>query len=225
MTTTIRLAIAGAAILPLAIGLQVPEPRHETRREFRSWVPAAIEFYVVERLPALPKYRVKSFRETNANSPEMAGRFNGLAAQELPCGEYNYVLTPDGPTPGPLGSFDLYGRLLLCGSFPYWVTLQAPVGYVGDGAYFPISGRVAPMPAADSDPVWIRFQHVVDAAQIFQMKLGADGTFWIPTQPLTGNVLVMVCHGQDVLFHEVVHFSASVPDHPLEIRLPKTPPR
>lgn len=183
-----------------------------------------IEFYVVGRLHAAPKYRVQSFRRVGLDSPEIASRFRGLAAQHLDSGEYHYVLTPENAPVGQEHDFDLFGMVSVYGPNSYWITLQTPIGTYAEGAIFMLSGRVLPQPDSGKDPVWIRFQQAVDHAQVVQAKLAADGVFRIPTHlPFTGSVIVTVCRGADVLFLDVVHFAGGQPEHPLEFHLRKNP--
>jgi hypothetical protein len=187
---------------------------------FKPWENRTqVEFYIAGRIQPLPKYRVRSFRLAGKNSPELAGRFRGLAAQDLENGDYEYALEPEVAPPGPTGAFTLVGKVQLYGPFPYWITLQMPTGSVADGAYFMITGRVLLTPAGDKDPVWIRFEHAVDHSQAVQAKLGSDGNFRIPYGPLTGSVVVTVCRGEEVVFLDVVHFTGGHPDRPLEFRL------
>lgn len=203
-------------VLALVAACQAPH----AQEVFKVWENRTqVEFYVAGRLQPAPKYRVRSFRRAGKNSPELAGRFRGLAAQDLENGEYEYVLEPEVAPPGPPNMFDLMGKVQLYGPFPYWITLQMPTGSLADPDLVWITGRVLPPPATKMGPVWIRFQHAVDHSQVVQVKLVGDGTFRIPYGPLTGSVVVTVCRGGDVLFLDVVHFTGGRPDRPLELRL------
>ena len=177
-----------------------------------------VEFYIAGYRQPQPRYRVRHFRRVGANSSELAGSFQGLAARDLEPGEYEYALEPEIPPAGPPGSFSLTGKVQLYGSFPHWITLQMPNGVLADMKIGWISGRVLPAPAAKENPIWIRFQHLVDHSQFFQTKLGADGNFRIPNPSFDGNVVITVCRGDAVLIVEVAHFTAGHPDHPLELR-------
>ena len=219
MKIEMRLA-SPLAVLALVAASQAPH----AQEVFKAWEDRTqVEFYIAGRLQPPPRYRVKSFRRVGKDAPELAGRFHGLAAQNLENGEYEYALEPETAPPGPPGVFTLVGKVQLHGPFPYWITLQMPTGSLADGAYFMITGRVVPPPAAEKEPVWLRFQHAVDHSQVVQMKLVGDGTFRIPFGPLTGSVVVTVCRGADVLFLDVVHFSGGRPDRPLDLRLRTDP--
>jgi hypothetical protein len=99
-----------------------------------------------------------------------------------------------------------------------------PTGSLADGAYFMLEGRVLPAPTG-KEPVWIRFQQAVEHSQFTQVKLGSEGTFRIPHPLLSGSMVVTVCRGNDVLFLDVVHFTAGKPDRPPEFRLKSAPLR
>jgi len=202
----------------LALAATCQAPRAQTPFKYGD-DRTQVEFYVAGRLQPAPKYRVRSFRLTGQNSPQLAGRFHGLAAQNLENGDYEYALEPEVAPPGPPGAFTLVGKVQLYGPFPFWITVQMPTGSFADPSLVLVTGRVLNVPAAAKDPVWIRFQHVVDHSQMVQVKLGSDGAFRIPYGPLTGSVVVTVCRGEDVLFLDVVHFTAGHPDRPLEFRL------
>ena len=184
-----------------------------------------VEFYVARRFQPAPKYRVKSFRLVGKNSPELAARFRGLAAQDLESGEYEYVLAPEIEPAGPRGAFVILGRASLYGPYAYWITLQTPTGSSVDGTNMsPLSGRVIGASNGRSEPLWIRFQHAVDQSQIVQAKLGGDGIFEIPNSiPFTGSVIVTVCSGAGVLFLDLVHFTGGKPEHPMDFRLRANP--
>src|SRR6266700_4005294 len=70
-----------------------------------------VEFYVGGNLRPAPKYRVRRFREVGNDTSELAGRFHGLAAQDLEQGEYQYALEPELAPPGPAGSYTLIGKV------------------------------------------------------------------------------------------------------------------
>ena len=214
-----------ASVLPwiLLIGFAVETPGAQEMVRKTEDGPR-VEFYVAGRFRPASKYRVKSFRLVGKNSPELAASFHGLAAEGLNSGEYHYILTPENPPQGQIGDLDLLGRVSLYGPYSYWITLQMPVGTYAEGAMFPLTGRVLPPPGEGREPIWIRFQHVVAHTQVVQAKLAGDGIFQIPNSiPFTGSVVVTVCRGADVLFLDVVHFSGGQPEHPLELRLRKSP--
>jgi hypothetical protein len=217
-----RLTTPILSIVAIGFALQTPGGAQETAKRREDG--ARIEFYVVGRLQPALRYRVKSFRLVGQNSPELAARFNDLAAQGLDSGEYQYYLTPEKPPIGQRSDFDLSGRVQLYGAQSRLITLQMPTGSYIDGAIFMLNGRVLPPPDGGKDPVWIRFQHAVDHAQVVQAKLNVDGTFRIPTGLwFTGSVIVTVCRGGDVLFLDVVHFAGGQPERPLEFRLRENP--
>ena len=187
----------------------------EVRKAHRT----EIEFYIAGRLQPPPKYRVRSFRRIGTTGVELARDFHGLVAQDLEQGEYEYALEPEITPAGPPGSFTLTGKVQLYGSFPHWITLQMPTGVIADVDLNWINGRVLMASVTRQGSLWIRSQHAVDHSQFFQMKLDNDGAFRIPDPAFDGSVVVTVCRGSDVVFVDVVHFTAGRPDRPLEFRL------
>jgi len=211
MRLSMRLAATIAAFLVICGGVAYRQAHGQAVR-------TSVEFYVAGRGQAPRKYRVRRFRLMGERSPELAGQFDGLAAQGLEEGEYQYALEPEAPPPGPPGSLTLTGSVQLYGPLPHWITLQMPTGVVADTAPGWIGGRVLPIPGKGGDPFWVRFQDVVDHSQFFQVKVNADGAFRIPSTMFDGSVVVTVCRGDEVMLVNVIHFSGGRPDRPLEFR-------
>ncbi len=178
-----------------------------------------VEFYVGGAFRPAARYHVKSFHKVGV-SLELAPRFHGLALHDsLGAGEYAYVLEPDDTAAYPASDYSLRGSVDLWGP-DNWITLQMPDDPVGgdDGEVF-VRGRVQPAPSGGgSQPVWVRLQNVVDASQFRQARVGADGSFQILAGRLTGNFVVTVCRGDDVLYLGAEHFVRTHPDY-LDIKL------
>lgn len=216
MKLHMRLTIASFAFFTVGVVSRLLHAQNTPKPEDRTQV----EFYIATgRRQPPPTYRVKWFRRIGTTSPELAGKFRGLAAKDLDKGEYEYVLEPEVPPPGPPGVFRLTGKVQLYGPFPHWITLEMPTGVVADMEPSWIDGRVLPVPATGQDQLWIRFQDVVDHSNFFQTKLDSDGVFRIPSPGSKENDVVTVCRGTDVVFVDVVHFMDGRPDHPLQFRL------
>lgn len=186
-----------------------------------------VGFYVAARegKPG-PSYRVKSFRLNRPNSPELAGKFRGLAARDVEKGVYEYILEPEAPPPGASAEFNLTGEVHLFGDFAHWITLRMPNGVLADiVSSDSVRGRVLPAPGATAEPMWIRFQDVVVHSNFYQAKLNNDGLFRIPDREFEGDVVITVCRGSEVLFLDHVHFTAGRPDRSLELRLQSGAPQ
>ena len=208
----------GAVILSVVVCSCAPSQAAKARKKWD--LTTRVEFYVGDALKHAPKYRVKSFHKVGKNNEELAGRFHGLALEALEGGEYEYELAPEGPS-APRG-YELTGHLNLWAS-AYWVTLQAPDPIGPDFGEIDVTGRVTPYPRG-KDPIWVRLQNVLKASQSPQAKVNPDGSFRIPVGLISGNFVVTVCRGGDVLYLSVVHFSRTQPDH-LDITLPSDSPK
>lgn len=181
-----------------------------------------VEFYIGGAIRPAPKYQVKSFRGSNRDSVELGGRFHGLAlGEDITIGEYDYVLEPVDTARWPLPQYRLSGKVALYSS-DCWVTLQMPDDPVGGdyGEIF-VTGRIRPFPKGQgTEPIWVRLQNVVQASQFSQARANPDGSFRISAGRITGNFVLTVCHGDDVLYVSVVHFINTHPGY-LEITLPQ----
>ena len=174
-----------------------------------------VEFYVGDVLKPAPKYRVTSFHKVGNDKEELAGRFHGLALDAFEGGEYLYTLAPEGAKAH--SGYELSGKLGLWNS-SNWITLQVPDDIGPDPGEINLPGRVTPHPRG-KDPVWVRLQNVLGVPQVWQAKVRPDGSFLIPTGIISGNFVVIVCRGGDVLYHNVVQLDRTQPNH-LEITLP-----
>ena len=163
-----------------------------------------LEFCVLgDRSPA-PKYRVKSFRRTGKSSVELASRFHGLAIHDIEHGEYQYTLEPDDTSKYPEDFYKLSGRLGLYLA-DYWITLQLnePVG--GDYGQVDVTGKITNLRVGEAkEPVWIRLQGVVRNSEAGQARVNPDGSFRIPVGLITGDFVVTVYRGGDVLYVSVI---------------------
>lgn len=155
----------------------------------------AIEFYVGDFDGKEAPYKVQSFHAARLGAPELASRFRRLSIKGIPEGRYEYTLVPEeGPSWGRTltGTLGLYSEL-------NWITLPAPGTDLDMIDYSYLTGHVKPVPSGGG-PLWIRFQSVLGKGQAWQSKIQADGSFRTVWGPLSGNFLLMVCRGDEVLF-------------------------
>jgi hypothetical protein len=208
----------GAVVLIVVACSYAPS---QSRKKHGWWdLAAQVEFYVGDPLKPAPKYRVTSFHKVGDDKEELAGRFHGLVLDVFEGGKYEYRLTPVGAEPH--STYELTGKLDLWGS-TNWVTLQVPDDPVGpDFGEIDLPGRVIPCPRG-KNPVWVRLQNVLRVPQVREAKVKPDGSFLIPAGLLTGNFVVTVCSGGDVLYLGVVQLDRTQPNH-LEITLPTEKP-
>jgi hypothetical protein len=164
-------------------------------------------------------------RFASRDGTDLAAHFRGLQGTQIPWGLYNYTLKRP-LTAGREGIGT--GRVSVTAGEMFFV-VQADTGLLGgfwaDGTFSPtfvIKGRLDPMPAVKSEPVWVRLSPVHGS---FQWDEGVDssGEFRIH-YPLKGYYLLSVIEGDEVLHVQPIVFGRGFPPEGFVVKLPAKPP-
>jgi hypothetical protein len=169
--------------------------------------------------------RVARFASVGREGADLTSHFRGLRGTQVPWGLYNYTLKrtlADGREGSDGGRIGISGREM-------FVVVQADTslvsGFSADGTFSPnfvIKGKLDPMPAIKSEPVWIRLSPVHGSFQ-WDESVDSSGEFRIH-HPLQGLYLLSVIEGDEVLHVQPIVFGRGFPPEGFVVKLPSMPP-